>query len=135
MKTAPVLSLRLVALGLTLALAPLLVAAPRTAQPGHHAAQRLAAHGSVRVDAAGPYVQVGTFRILVSVKLGRPSLRLKDGTWLYKNYAIPDSDARGTLVVRFEKGRVSELSIASPDVVAALRHRAEASAPLVATKR
>ena len=85
------------------------------------AAHLLAHRGAVSVQAAGPYVGLGTFRIQVSVKLGRPDVALDDATWLYHGRIIEGSAALGTLVIRFEKGRVSELSVASPAVVAALR--------------
>lgn len=85
------------------------------------AAHLLAHHGAVPVQAAGPYVSPGTFRIQVFVKLGRPDVVLANGTWLYHGRAIEGSAASGTLVIRFEQGRVSELSLASPAVIAALR--------------
>jgi len=82
----------------------------------------LATAGALSVKAAGPYVEVGTFRIQVSAKLGQPAERLADGTWLYKNFAAEQSTAHGTLVVRFTpEGRVSQLLLATPAVVAALR--------------
>ena len=81
----------------------------------------LAGRGSIPVEAAGPYVEVGTYRIQVAVKLGRPAARLPDGTWLYENFVADGSNARGTLVVRFAQGRVSSLMLATPAVVAALR--------------
>ncbi len=112
-------------------------AASATEQTADDAAARwLAANGSVPVKAAGPYVERGTFRIQVSTKLGRPDLVLSDGTWLYFNRSVAGSSAQGTLVVRFEKNRVSDLAVATPAVVAALR-AGPAKTPLpelVATK-
>lgn len=84
-------------------------------------AQALARNGSIHVNSVGPYVESGTYRVQVAVKLGRPSYVLPDGTWLYQGYIINDSDASGTLVVRFQRGRVSELSLATPATVASLR--------------
>lgn len=84
------------------------------------AAQALAATGTVRVQAVGQYVEVGTYQIQVSTKLGRPSARLADGTWLYRNFAINGSNAAGTLVVRFEDGRVTQLSVVTPHVELAM---------------
>jgi hypothetical protein len=75
----------------------------------------------VPVQAAGAHVARGTFRIQVSTKLGRPDLELADGSWLYHGRTIAGSSARGTLVVRFAQGRVSELALVTPAVVAALR--------------
>lgn len=77
--------------------------------------------GTMLVDAAGPYVEAGTFRIQVADKLGRPSAVLPDGTWLYQNFATEDGQMTGTLVVRFTKGRVTSLALATPEVVALLR--------------
>jgi hypothetical protein len=91
------------------------------------AGQLLALHGTVQVAAAGPYVEVGTFQIQVAVKLGRPAAKLADGTWLYPNTRVEDSDATGTLLVRFDRGRVSGLSLVTPAVAMAL---AKAGDPL-----
>jgi hypothetical protein len=91
------------------------------AQNADRAAQLLATNGTVRVESAGPYVAVGTYRIQVTTKLGRPSATLADGTMLYENYLADGSAATGTLVVQFAAGRVSSLSLAGPAVVAALR--------------
>lgn len=92
--------------------------------------------GAVPVLAAGPYVERGTLRIQVSTKLGRPDLVLSDGTWLYENRHIDGSGARGTLVLRFAKGRVSELALVTPTVALALRAnpRLALEPYLVATK-
>jgi hypothetical protein len=100
------------------------------------AAQLLANHGALSVVTVGPYIERGTFRIQVSTKLGRPDLTLADGTWLYHDRTIDGTSARGTLVIRFEKGRVSELALATPSVVAALRADPRKPLPseLVATK-
>ena len=115
MKNILVSSLRAAALASTL-----MVLSTVFAQTGDSAAQALATTGSVALKAAGPYVNVGTYRIQVSAKLGRPSATLPDGTWLYNNFTVQDSDASGTLVVAFNNGCVSSLSIASPAVVMAL---------------
>ena len=121
MKTSQLVSLiRAATLAASLALLPRLAAATGNA-PADAAAQLLARNGAVAVQAAGPYVERGTPRIQVSTKLGRPDFILTDGTWLYQNRQVDGSDARGTLVVRFEKGLVSDLAIATPAVVATLR--------------
>lgn len=85
------------------------------------AARLLATEGRVPVGAAGPYVEPGTYRIQVLAKLGRPDHKLPDGTWLYHRRGIEGSQAKGTLVVQFEQGRVKELSLVAPAVAAALR--------------
>lgn len=116
MKNLRLISLRAAALAVTLLVLP-----SGFAQTNDRAAQILAATGSVRLAAVGPYVAVGTYLIQVSTKLGSPSSILPDGTWLYEGFTIDDSNASGTLVVRFQEGRVSSLSLASPVVVIALR--------------
>jgi hypothetical protein len=126
-------ALRLAALAVALVALPAAVSASTIA--ADPAAQRLGSTGRIDVAAAGPYVEVGTYRIQVSVKLGRAHATLPDGTWLYENYSPENSAARGTLVVRFAGGRVSELFLATPAVVASLRppahcgHAHLASAP------
>ncbi len=134
MKTTLRTSLRLAALSLALAFVPALSAKSEAAKPADRAAQLLATQGSIPLEAAGPYVRVGTFQVQVSAKLGRPSAALPDGTWLYDNYTIPQSSARGTLVVRFEKGRASHLSTASAVTIAALRDARAATSPIVAQR-
>jgi hypothetical protein len=89
--------------------------------PADTAAALLARKGVVPVDAAGPYVERGTFRIQVSVTLGRPTAKLGEDMWLYEGRSIEGSGAVGTLVVRFKDGRVSELALVTPAVVASLR--------------
>lgn len=76
------------------------------------------------VESAGPYVQRGTFRIQVLAKFGRPDVELGDDTWLYYDCGVEETVAKGTLVVRFVAGRVSELALASPATVAALKAEA-----------
>lgn len=98
-----------------------LITSAHGASPADAMAQALARNGSIHVNSVGPYVESGTYRVQVAVKLGRPSYVLPDGTWLYQGYIINDSDASGTLVVRFQRGRVSELSLATPATVASLR--------------
>lgn len=83
-------------------------------------AQMLQLTGSVPVNSAGPYVEIGTYKIQVSTKLGQPAYTLADGTWLYKNFSAEDSHAKGTLVVHFSHGQVSDLTLVSPAVVTAL---------------
>jgi len=115
-KIAP--SLRAAALAAALFVVPAVFAA----NPDRPA-EALAANGAVRIDSAGPYVEVGTYRVQVLAKLGSPSATLPDGTLLYSGYGIEDSSARATLVVRFADGRVSQLMLANSDAVVALRTR------------
>lgn len=88
-------------------------------------AQVLAASGSIPVKDAGPYVHVGSYRIHVRMRLGRPTATLPDGTWFYKNFTADNSSASGTLVVRFGgNGRVSQLTLVTPAVALAMLHPA-----------
>lgn len=118
-----------------LGLASLLLVAPLTASsspaaPEDRAAQLLAQHGRIAVSDAGPHVSTGTFRIQVATKLGQPDLRLGDGTWIYHPRRVSGSTAQGSLVVQFDgQGRVSDLSLATPAVVAALRAAPEPAGP------
>lgn len=100
------------------------------------AAEVLASHGTVNIKAAGPYVEVGTFRIWAEAKLGKPSVKLADGAWLYRNFEIKDSQARGTLVVRFTEGRVSGMSLVTRAVeMAMLEPKASPEGTLIASRR
>ena len=74
----------------------------------------------VPVKDAGPYVHLGSYRIHVWTMLGRPSSILRDGTWLYKDFSAQASAAQGTLVVRFDQGQVSQLSLVSTAVATAM---------------
>jgi hypothetical protein len=120
MKTITASSLRAAALATSLFLLTLAAFAHDSA-PSDRASALLASQGSIAVASAGPYVEIGTYAIQVTAKLGRPAASLPDGTWLYENFSAEDSAARGTLVVRFVQGRVSSLALATPAVVAALR--------------
>lgn len=122
MKNVLTSSLRVAAFAVTLFALP----AAFAANPDR-AAQALAATGSVRVESVGPDVNVGTYRVQVLAKLGAPTSTLPNGTWLYSDFIADDSAASGTLVVQFRAGRVSELSLASPAVVVALRNEARPS--------
>lgn len=110
---------RIAAIVATLTVAAANVSA-KSAASADRAAQLLAQHGTVNLKAAGPYVEVGTSRIWVDAKLGMPSARLPDGTWLYRSFEVQDSEACGTLVVRFAKGRVSGLSLVTRAVETAM---------------
>ena len=88
--------------------------------------------GSVAVKAAGPYVQVGSYRIWVSSHLGKPSIVLADGSWLYNNFTSDSNGATGSLLVRFSNGQVSQMKLVSPAIVAALRSAPKASGAMVA---
>lgn len=100
----------------------LLPAAGAAREPGlsDPAARALARAGRLEIDAAGPYVEHGTFRIQVLATLGRPLRVLSDGAWVYPRYVVEESTAEGTLVIRFAGGRVSELTLVTPEVLAAL---------------
>lgn len=119
MKTTLAALLRSAAFAAGLSACPFL--APASDDAGSdRAAQLLALQGAVPVKAATPYVEVGTFRIQVSTKLGRPAQVLEDGAWLYPNFTVTDSAATGTLVVRFKRNCVSELAIVTPATAVAL---------------
>ena len=119
MKTTLASALRTAALATTLLALPALASAMNNAATDR-AAEMLAVKGSIPVSSAGPYVQAGTFRIQVITKLGRPETTLSDGTLLYPNFSADGSDASGTLVVRFNQGRVSELALVTPTVATAM---------------
>ncbi len=110
---------------------------PAAAQAGPDtAAQLLTRQGHVAIANVGEFVEPGTFRIQVAAKLGQPDARLADGTWLYHGRRIAGSDAEGTLVVRFTKGRVHTLALATPAVVAAWRQEAaKTAAPELLAKK
>jgi hypothetical protein len=124
MKNTIASALRSAALAATLLAVPALASAIETAD---RAAELLTAHSTVTVSNAGPYVELGTFQIQVSTKLGRPDTKLSDGTWLYSHYQVEESRAAGTLVVRFAKGRVSELSLVTPAAAIAMGTSGKAS--------
>jgi hypothetical protein len=119
MKTTLASAFRLTALATTLLALPVLASAKDNAA-ADRAAEMLAVKGRIPVSAAGPYVEVGTFRIQVIAKLGRPDATLSDGTLLYPNFTADGSDATGTLVVRFNQGRVSELALVTSTVATAM---------------
>lgn len=103
---------------LPLPVVSLLPAAPAVAD---RAATLLATHDSIPVQAAGPYVEHGSFRIHVAAHLGRPDAALPDGTWIYHQRGIAGSGATGSLVVHFDAhGRVRELRLGTPAHVAEL---------------
>lgn len=111
---------RVAVLAATVFALPLLASAHDTAS-ADRAAELLATRGAIEFAAAGPYVETGTFRVQVRVKLGEPSQVLADGTWLYTGQAIENSRAAGTLVVRFDaRGRVTRLSLVTPAVARAM---------------
>jgi len=133
MKTIVISSLRTAALVSALLLVPALAVAKDTVA-SDPTAQLLATAGTVPVKAAGPYVEVGSYRIHVSAHLGQPSAVLADGTWLYHGFTAVESDAGGTLVVRFEHGQVSQLSLVSPTVETAMLTNNARAKTLVAAK-
>jgi outer membrane protein assembly factor BamE (lipoprotein component of BamABCDE complex) len=97
--------------------------------------QLFASLGRLPVSAAGPYVEVGTYRVQVMVKLGRPGARFSNDTWLYENFKTENGSVCGTLIVQFEQGRVRSLSLADPAQIAALRnsHEGNKAGAFVAT--
>ena len=107
--------LRSAALAVTLSFATAITSA-KNAVPADLASDLLERHGTIAVRAAGPHVEIGSFLIQVTTKLGRPGARLPDGTLLYHDYRVENSDALGTLVVRFAQGRVSGMSLVTPAV-------------------
>ena len=120
MKTNLTSALRAATFAATFALLPTFASASDSVA-ADRAAQQLAVSGSVPVKNAGPYVETGTFRVQVATTLGRPGTAMVDGTWLYPNREIKDSEVRGTLVVRFDAhGRVSDLSLVTPAVATAM---------------
>jgi hypothetical protein len=129
MKTTLLPALRTALLAALLSTSALLSA--RAAAPDA-ALRAMSLTGSIAVKAAGPYVQIGSYRIWVSSHLGKPSVALADGTWLYSNFSADSDGATGMLLVRFNSGRVSELKLVSPAFVAALRAAPNTSGTLVA---
>lgn len=77
------------------------------------------------VPANGDTVTTGTSRIMVALRLGSPKAVLADGSWLYPDYAAQvDASGRnltGTLVVRFAKSKVTNLTLADEAMIVALR--------------
>jgi len=116
-------------LALSAVVSLLALTASARGQGTDRAAQLLSLQGSIPLKTFGDYVAVGTYAIQVSVKLGEPNSRLPDGSWLYDHRRIADSNAEGTVVVRFNAGRVSSLSLATPATVARLRATPDQKAP------
>jgi hypothetical protein len=107
--------------------------------------QALLSPGEIGLDSVnaprrvnGDTVTPGTSRIMVSMRLGSPSMVLPDGSWLYRGYnayrtdagassAAPGSDREivrsGTLIVRFTAQKVASLSLADEPTVAQLRQK------------
>jgi len=101
--------------------------AVQAADLGATVARQLNTQGEVAVHAAGPYVEVGSYRIWVSSHLGRPAVVLQDGTWLYRDFSVSDSQVGGTLAVSFSNdGRVAAMKLLSGVRVAELTsHKAQ----------
>jgi hypothetical protein len=120
MKTKLASALCLAALAVALTLGGAGVSA-KDLVPADRAEDLLARQGSVPVTRAGPYVEVGTYLVQVEVKLGKPTAKLAEGTWVYRHYEVEGSQAAGSLVVRFNpRGRVSSLAIVTPAVATAM---------------
>ena len=116
-------------------------AAPASS-PVDPAAAQLAATGSIVVEnASSPhrdgYAEIGSFRDRVELALGTPSAVLRDGTYVYADFSPAMSEATGTLIVQFEKDRVTSLSLSALDVeqVAKEWSSRNASANMLAVKR
>jgi hypothetical protein len=124
MKNVSSLRTLLLLSSLTAALSP----AVRAADLSPSLVGQLATQGEIAVSEAGPYVEVGSYRIWVTSHLGRPASVLPDGTWLYRNFQVDDSEVSGTLAVSFRGGRVAALKLVSDARVAELTsHKPQAS--------
>jgi hypothetical protein len=130
MNIITIASRRAAAIAAALLLVPAITSARDTA-PADSAARLFGTGttGVVPVKAAKSYraddslvsaVQIGTWQSAVLLRLGRPSAVLADGTWLYRNFTVDESLTHGTLVVRFDHGNVSQLSLVSQTVEAAM---------------
>ena len=120
------------------ALALALLSVVTSAQAGSSAdavASAMNTTGSLTVKAAGPYVEIGSYRIWVSSHLGKPSQVLADGTWVYSRFSVNDSDVQGALVVKFAQGRVSDLRLVSPAVLTAMTAAPKAAAKTLIASR
>ena len=127
-------ALRLTVLAAALITLPVRASAQAHA-PADRAFQCLTLGGSVAVKNAGPDVEVGTFLVQVAAKLGQPTATLPDGTWLYRNYVVENSEARGTLAVRFDHGQVSSLALVTPAVATAMMSAGKSAASLLVAGR
>lgn len=101
-------------------------AASASTAPTDRAASLLSVQGSVHVrNASRPhgdgYAELGSSRERVVRALGTPAAVASDGSYLYRDSTVVGSDARGLLVVRFENGRVKDLSLVPQDSRAADR--------------
>jgi hypothetical protein len=117
--------LRTPALAAMLPLIPLVAsAADLTSSGGDEAQKIMNIAGSIEVQSAGRdaggYVEIGAWREAVTSRLGKPNVALADGSWLYYEFSVDDSAAKGVLVVRFNNGCVSELKLVSQDVANSL---------------
>jgi len=126
-------SLRAAAFAAALVLIPAIASAKDSAA-SDPAAQALATTGIVPVTTAGSNVEIGSYRIHVWTSLGKPSAALADGTWLYRNFNADGSAASGTLVVRFDHGAVSQLSLVSHAVETTMMTAKASQITLVAKK-
>ena len=93
------------------------------------------ATGSLAVKGAGPYVEIGSFRIWVSSHLGKPRHILADGSWVYQGFAVDNSDIHGALLVSFKQGRVSDLRLVSPAVLTAMLSAPKSAAKTLIANR
>lgn len=78
------------------------------------------------IQANGDTVAPGATRIAVSLRLGKPGAVLPDGSWVYRGYTGRFGEAatvNGSLIVRFQDGKVSTLSLADRLTVVALSRR------------
>jgi hypothetical protein len=107
-------------IALSLALASVSHASVQAAAPGDPAAAKLALHGSVAVDSVSN-VAIGASKADVSRTIGSPSRLLADGRWImFRDFWVDHSAAHGSLVIGFTDGKVSDLSIVTPNEGVAL---------------
>jgi len=115
--------------------APLANANPAASNSSEaQASLTLAVTGQIAVANVGDHIEAGSYRIWVSSHLGRPDHVLPDGTWLYGNRQVENSNVSGTLAISFQNGRVSAMRLLSPAATIALLHPAKPVGPLVASR-
>jgi hypothetical protein len=119
-------SLRFASLASTLFVLPLFSSAKESASPeSGPSVGVLAGQGAILVKAARRNdfdhpIEVGSGKESVSYHLGKPSVILRDGTWLYRDFTVDGSVAKGTLVVAFNYSHVRQLSLVGPGAEMAL---------------
>jgi hypothetical protein len=115
-------------IALSLILASVSYATVPESASSDHAAVKLNLYGSVPIDSVGPNVRIGASKADAALTLGYPSRVLSDGRWIiFRDFWVDHSTAHGSLVVRFEGGKVSELMIVTPAKGVALCRMTERS--------